>query len=182
MSLLPANAARGSEYPPIFCHVLVPFLYAYPVDHFIRSLKFRGERLYARVLGTLLAAAHRESGSTMPQRLVPVPLHPSRYRQRGFNQANEIARFAAAELGVPVDNRCLARVLATQEQSGLALEQRRQNVRDAFRATMRRPIEHVALVDDVLTTGNTAAAAAQALHCTGARRIELWAIARVALD
>jgi predicted amidophosphoribosyltransferase len=70
----------------------------------------------------------------------------------------------------------------TQEQSGLTLEERRINVRGAFRATMRAPAGHVALVDDVLTTGNTAAAAAQELHRAGVQKIELWAIARVTLD
>ena len=180
IALLPPDAAQASYCPPAFSLALVPFKYAYPVDRFIRSLKFRGERLYARVLGTLLADAQRKLGVPPPQILIPVPLHSSRYRERGFNQAYEIACFAAGGLGVRVDHYSLARLVPTKEQSGLSVQERRRNVRGAFRAVLRQPIEHVALVDDVLTTGNTATAAAEALHAAGVSKIELWAIARVA--
>jgi ComF family protein len=179
IGLLPGNGAQPGNYPPIFSRAVVPFEYAYPVDRFVRSLKFRGERVYARVLGTLLADAHRQSGGTLPRLLIPVPLHPLRYRTRGFNQAAEIAYFAGAQLGVRVDLKCLARVVATQEQSGLPLPERRRNVRGAFRVVRLPEVQHVALVDDVLTTGNTAAEAAGALAGAGIERVELWAIARV---
>jgi ComF family protein len=132
------------------------------------------------VLGTLLADAQRKLGVPPPQILIPVPLHSSRYRERGFNQAYEIARFAAGALGVRVDHCSLVRLVPTKEQSGLSVQERRRNVRGAFRAVLRQPIEHVALVDDVLTTGNTATAAAEALHAAGVSKIELWTIARVA--
>jgi ComF family protein len=179
IGLLPGNGAAPSDYPPVFSRAVVPFEYAYPVDHFVRSLKFRGERMYARVLGTLLADAHSRVGGVLPQVLIPVPLHPSRYRARGFNQAGEIARFAAAPLGARVDTRCLARVVATQEQSGLPLEERRRNVRGAFRVVRAPDVQHVALVDDVLTTGNTAAEAAGTLAAAGIENVELWAVACV---
>jgi len=182
IGLLPRNMALPSDYPPIFSRAVVPFEYAYPVDHFVRSLKFRGERRYARVLGTLLADAHRRLGGSLPQLLVPVPLHPSRYRARGFNQAGQIARFAAAPLGARVDTRCLARVVATQEQSGLPLEERRRNVRGAFRVAHAPGVQHVALVDDVLTTGNTVVEAAHALAAVGVLKIELWTVSRVILS
>jgi ComF family protein len=178
VAMLPANTAVATGYPAIFSRVLVPYSYAYPVDRFVRALKFRGERLYARVLGVLLADAQRASGAQWPESLIPVPLHSSRYRERGFNQANEIARFTGRELGMHVNTGCLVRLIATREQSALSLVERRHNVRGAFLA--RAPCaRHVALIDDVLTTGNTAAEAAHALAAAGVEKCELWAAARV---
>lgn len=166
---------------PHIRHVLVPFDYAYPIDHCVRSLKFRGERVFARVLGALLAKAARNSGCPFPDLVIPVPLHPARYRGRGFNQAAEIARHAAARLGLPVETRVLTRLLPTREQSGLSVAERRRNIRGAFRVVRTIAARRVVLVDDVLTTGSTASEAARALNAAGVAEIELWALARVAL-
>jgi ComF family protein len=162
--------------------VVVPFHYAYPVDHWIRALKFSGERVYARVLGSLLADAFRALRQEPPEVLVPIPLHVSRYRERGFNQAREIARFAAAALDLAVDARALVRKKPTIEQSSLSLARRRMNVRGAFAVVRPLAAKRVALLDDVLTTGSTALAAAEALHAGGVAEVELWAAARVTLD
>lgn len=161
--------------------LLVPFHYLYPVDHMIRALKFRGERVYARVLGAFLAQAYQAMHHPAPDVLIPIPLHRQRYRERGFNQAQEIARFAAARLGLPIDTRSLVRSTATAEQSGLTLAERKRNVRGAFRVVGHIRAQRVALVDDVLTTGSTALAAATALLQAGVREVELWATARVPL-
>jgi ComF family protein len=155
------------------------FKYAPPVDQFIRALKFRGERVYARVLGELLAGAQRDSGVAMPDCIVPMPLHDLRYRERGFNQAAEIARHAGASLGVRVDSRVLVRRTATREQSGLSLQERTNNVRAAFEVVRPIPSGRIALLDDVVTTGSTAGAAIRALRDAGAEAVELWAVARV---
>jgi ComF family protein len=189
VNLLPMNPPSTGLAPPgglsplfarTLIRVLVPFHYAYPVDHWIRALKFNGERVYARVLGALLANTFRALRQPPPQLIVPVPLHPQRYRDRGFNQAYELAKFAAAPLGVPVDARCLVRKLPTLEQSSLSSPaQRRKNVRGAFAVVRPVQAERVALLDDVLTTGSTALAAAQALLAAGVREVELWAVARV---
>jgi ComF family protein len=161
------------------------FKYEHPVDHFIRSLKFGGNRVFARVLGELLAREYRARRWELPACIVPMPLHMSRYRERGFNQAHEIARFAAASLatetasGMSVDARSLVRTQATLEQSGLSLEARRKNVRGAFEVVRPLPRGRIALLDDVVTTGSTVMAAIDALAAAGADSIELWAIARV---
>jgi len=160
------------------------FKYEYPVDHFIRALKFRGERVFARVLGTLMARMRCEQGWGLPVAIVPMPLHIERYRQRGFNQSEEIARYAArsADAAVPslkVDTTLLTRTVATREQSGLSLEERRRNVLDAFKVTRAVPKGRIALLDDVVTSGSTARAAAEALLAAGANEVELWAAAQV---
>ena len=155
------------------------FKYAYPIDHFIRAIKFRGERVFARVLGELLARELRVRRWELPDCIVPMPLHSARLRERGFNQALEIARFAAASLGARVDSQSLVRTVATREQSGLSLEARRNNVRGAFDVVRPLPPGRIALLDDVVTTGSTAMAAIDALKSGGAQCIELWAIARV---
>jgi ComF family protein len=155
------------------------FKYEHPIDHFIRALKFGGERVFARVLGELLAREHRARGWESPACIVPMPLHATRLRERGFDQALEIARFAAASLGARVESRSLVRKIETGEQSGLSLQSRRKNVRGAFEVVRPLPPGRVALLDDVVTTGSTAMAAVDALRAAGVGEIELWAIARV---
>lgn len=155
-----------------------PYLYRYPVHLLIRRLKFSGHRVYGRLLGQLLAAALAGRPARWPQALVPMPLHCARFRERGFNQAHDIARYAGCTLGLPLAANVLARVNATREQSGLSLVERRVNVRGAF-AVVRAPrAAHVALVDDVFTTGSTAAEAARVLKAAGVQRVDLWAVAR----
>jgi ComF family protein len=183
-TLLPVLGAGSPESPPAIggntlVRTLFHFKYAYPIDHFIRAVKFRGERVFARVLGELLAREHRSRGWDLPECIVPMPLHVSRLRERGFNQSLEIAQFAAASLGARVDAQSLVRRIATREQSGLSLEARRKNVRGAFEVVRPLPPGRIALLDDVVTTGSTATAAIEALRDAGAREVELWAIARV---
>ncbi|MFZ5757289.1 MAG: ComF family protein [Pseudomonadota bacterium] len=156
-------------------HVLAACAYAFPVDRLILQLKFGGRLPVARTLGLLLADAARHADR--PDLLLPVPLHPSRERERGFNQAQAIAQVAGRELGIPVQPRALQRLRATPAQSGLDLEHRRCNLRGAFAVGMPLPA-HVALIDDVITTGSTARELAGLLHGHGVRRVAVWAVAR----
>jgi ComF family protein len=182
-TLLPVRDSGAGSMPTVegntVVRTLFHFKYEYPVDHFIRAMKFRGERVFARVLGELLAREHRSRGWEPPECIVPMPLHLARLRERGFNQALEIARFAAASLGIRIESGSLVRRIATQEQSGLTLAARRRNVQRAFEVVRPLPYGRIALLDDVVTTGSTATAAIEALVSAGAREIELWAIARV---
>lgn len=154
------------------------FLYQDPVDGLITGLKFRGELAGARVLGTLLARHLLATGVRLPQVLVPLPLHAARYRERGFNQSGAIAAHVAARTGVPVDPSLLCRVRATAPQTTLTAAERRQNCEGAFAIVPGHPVSgRIALLDDVMTTGSTAAAAASALRAGGARHVELWVCA-----
>jgi ComF family protein len=178
--LLPA---AGSASVAPFATLICPWLYAYPLDRCIQSLKFQGERAWSRVFGALLAQQRRRAGGApLPDLLVPVPLHLRRQRERGYNQSADIARFAARALELPFETRALERWRATGVQSSLSAAARVANVAGAFRARRELKGLRVALVDDVLTTGSTAVEAARALIAAGAAAVELWVVARAGRD
>jgi ComF family protein len=133
------------------------YRYAPPVDHFIRELKFRQQLGLARLLGERLAQ-RLVCESSRPELIVPVPLHGARLRERGYNQALEIARPVARALNVPLDFASLVRVRATAPQTGMTVEARRKNLRGAFAWRSGSEVKNlrVALVDDVMTTGSNA--------------------------
>jgi len=107
-----------------------------------------------------------------------VPLHPRRLRQRGYNQALELARIVGRLLQVPVDDRCCTRLIATQPQAELDQKARRRNLRGAFSATLALQAQHLAILDDVVTTGSTVSEVARVLRRAGCQRVDVWTIAR----
>lgn len=179
---LPTAAPGGSVCgrcmvkPPGFRRILAPFLFQTPIDALISDLKFGGQLRAGRLLGDLLAA--EAAHAPRPQALVPVPLHPTRLRARGFNQSNEIALRLARRLQLPVLNRALSRYRQTPAQSQLDRKQRLKNLRAAFRGQGVIELEHVAVIDDVVTTGATADAVARVLRHCGVKVIDVWAVAR----
>ena len=138
--------------------------------------KFGGDLVSGKVLSHrwIAAAAPRD----LPEAIVPVPLHVSRLRERGFNQAHELARPLARHLGIPLRPGWLERTRRTDAQSDLDAEGRAGNVRGAFVARVPSGIRHVAVVDDVMTTGATLAACTLALKRGGVERVDIWALAR----
>ncbi|GAB6195869.1 ComF family protein [Lysobacter xanthus] len=167
----------GPTSPPL-TEVHAAFVYAAPLDRLLPRLKFAGDLAAGRLVAQLMT--ERLRGVPRPQALIPVPLHRARLRQRGFDQALELARPLGRALVVPVLDRALVRARATQEQSRLSATARRRNLKDAFQAWPRLPLPaHVALVDDVMTTGATLRAAAIALRRAGVQRVDAWVAARV---
>ncbi len=156
--------------------IFAGFAYQAPVDALIQGFKFNEHLHYGRMLAALSLPA---LPSEKPMAFIPVPLHKSRLRQRGFNQAQEIAGFWGKQLAVPVRGDVLRRHRATFMQSTLKAAERLSNVAGAFSACGDIPA-HVALVDDVYTTGTTCHSAAQALIAHGAQRVDVWCLARVA--
>lgn len=176
------GAGCTGAHDPAVHRTLAACAYAFPLDALVQQLKFGGRLPLARPLGRLLAdAVRRETGlrdgNPLPAALLPVPLHPARERQRGFNQAEAIARVVATEMRIPLLADAVRRRRDTPAQSGLDLAARRRNLQGAF--TVRGPLPaHVALVDDVITTGSTMAALATVLRRRGVARVEAWAVAR----
>jgi ComF family protein len=166
------------KQPPAFDRTTALFHYRPPVDHLIKRFKFAEELQLGSLLSGLLAARLAGRGGDLPALLLPVPLHPARLRSRGFNQATEIARQVGDNLGIPVDYRLCRRKRNTQAQSLLSPNARRLNLRNAF--AVRRPpgVMHVAIVDDVMTTGHTSNELARTLKQAGAEHVEVWVIAR----
>jgi ComF family protein len=169
---------RCQAAAPVFDRCFAPFEYVAPVSHLITGLKYGHRLAYARLLGELLAEHVAARQTPLPERLLPVPLHPTRLRQRGFNQALELGRVVARRLAIAVDSASLHRVRATASQADLDRRARRRNVRHAF--TVRRPIaaRHVAILDDVVTTGSTVSEIARILKAAGVEEISVWAVAR----
>lgn len=155
-----------------------PFAYAGAVAARIRALKFGGDLGAARVLGEAMAERLLARAEALPALLVPVPLHPARLRRRGYNQALQLARAVAPHLRIAVDFRCARRVRATAEQTHLDAAGRRRNVRGAFEVAPSVADRHIAVLDDVITTGATAAALSHAARAAGAAKVEVWAVAR----
>ncbi|QKT03299.1 ComF family protein [Ectothiorhodospiraceae bacterium 2226] len=164
---------------PLVSAVHAPFRYAAPLDHLIQGLKFRAQIQHARGLGRLLAE-HLDTrrSEPWPELIVPVPLHPARLRGRGYNQALELARPAARHLALPLVADACRRIRPTAQQTGLSAKARRANVRGAFELARPLPARHVAVVDDVMTTGHTLEAMAEALLRAGVERVEAWVLAR----
>lgn len=162
--------------PPGFDRTRALWHYRPPVQGLIHTLKFQGRQDLARVLGEIMARCLWPV--SLPDCLVPVPLHPARYRTRGFNQALEIARPIARQLKIPLCPKLCHRVRITPPQRILDAKERRKNLRGAFQATETLSGCHIAIVDDVLTTGATAHEVATALKQAGAVQIEVWVLAR----
>ena len=168
--------------PPPFERTVCAFEYGFPWQGLIGRFKFEGAVDLARPLAERLTAAVRAAGIDRPDCVVPVPLSHSRLAERGFNQAWELARRVARALRVPSLPNALLRAIDTPHQAGLERRARLSNLHGAFTAAAphRHKLagRHVALVDDVMTTGATVAAAAAALRRAGVARVQVWVLAR----
>lgn len=163
---------------PHFDASVCAYRYAYPIDHFIRGLKYAEVLAHAQVLGELLAKQLRRRTAPWPDCFVPVPLSTQRFRERGYNQVIEIGRFVERATGVPMRTDLVARLRHTAEQASLPKAKRRKNMRRAF-SVLNKPLPpHIAVLDDVVTTGSTVNELARVLRRAGAECVEVWAVAR----
>ena len=162
--------------PGGFDQVWSALAYEYPVDRLIAEAKFAKQLATARALGELLSLRMPEAFGR-PDLVVPVPLHWRRQAERGFNQAEEIARGLCRQLDWRLAAGVCTRVRATPAQSTLSAAERRINLHAAFVARRLQPRVHILVIDDVLTTGATAEAVASALREAGAASLQLCTVA-----
>ena len=168
---------------PFYSKVIVPYLYEGTLMSAIHQFKYGGKSYLAKSLGPFLASFAGERLNGIDGLLVmPVPLHPKRLRERGFNQSLLLARHVASQLGVELDFLSLRRIRYTQPQTGLKKDERRKNVRKAFGLIDPKVVKKrtVILVDDVTTTGNTLNECARILKRAGAENIYCAVLARTA--
>lgn len=150
--------------------------YQPPIDRLIIDLKFNQALAISHLCGHLLHR-HLVGRVTMPELIVPMPLHPQRQRQRGFNQAREIARVIGRRQRIPLDDGQVFRHRATETQSLLAGKERQRNVKGAFDSHWRSIPQSVAIVDDVIATGSTVRELAKCLKRSGVKQVSVWALA-----
>jgi len=172
-ALRPRRCARCRSSPPPYARAEAPYLLGGALADAVHRFKYEGREELARALSTLFAGCQPPRADVV----VPIPLHPVRLRQRGYDQAALLAREASRQWGLPM-RALLRRARRTPQQVGSDRRRREENVRGAFRALPAAAGRRVCLIDDVLTTGATAAEAARTLLLAGAIRVEIRTLAR----
>ncbi len=168
---------RCLQQPPVSSYSFSLYRYHAAIKRCITAFKFHQQLQFADFFAARMLQ-QLKADHEPPDCLIPIPLHPLRFRQRGFNQAFEIARRLARGLDIDCQADLLQRVRYTRSQSQLSFNQRRQNIRRAFDCSTQPVPAHIAIVDDVMTSGHTTAEAARILQQNGAETIEVWTIAR----
>jgi ComF family protein len=191
-----ALCAACLRHQPSWSDAIAALVYEYPVDHLVWQFKFHKNLACGQLLAEELVRAVKQRlgqntdddhtlgvatmgpGCEKPDLLIPVPLHFFRRCKRGFNQAELIAAELQQQCGIPVQRHLLSRVSHTSAQSGLDRKTRQKNLQGAFRCS---PLHgaHVALIDDVLTTGATLQECSRMIKKAGASRVSVWVAARV---
>jgi len=176
--------------------VYSPYLYTEDIRYLITKLKYQKKLHYAHVLAELfIQQTSHIKDFPLPEVIIPMPMHHKRIRERGFNQALEISRVFASYYQLPLDYTSVLRSRFTSLQAGLIAAERQKNVHQAFSIkkslTGKKPLtekkgilpyEHIALVDDVMTTGSTVNEAAKVLKDHGVKQVDVWIIARAGLS
>jgi ComF family protein len=162
------------SHPPRFDAVTAAFVYEWPLAPVIHQYKYAGNlalaQLFARALATRIAGA--------ADLIIPMPLAPRRLRERGFNQALEIARIVSRATGIALATAACRRVRDSAPQATLPWKERAKNIRGAFVCDADLRGKRVAVIDDVLTTGATLNEIARNLRKAGAVEIQGWVVAR----
>jgi ComF family protein len=164
--------------PPPFDATVAAFAYAFPVDRLMHAFKYHGRLALAEWGAHAISSARGRWSGSLPQRLIAVPLAHERQRERGYNQAFEIARVLAREWRIPLISGGVHRSRAAPPQAALPLDERARNVRGAFACELDLAGLTIAVVDDVMTTGASLAELAKTLKRAGALRVENWVVAR----
>lgn len=167
---------RCLRHPPLFDRTVAVFGYLFPLDKLIQAMKYGEQLALADAFAQKLARVIDKND--LPDCIIPMPLHPVKLRVRGFNQSLLLASGTARKFNLELLPDTCKRVRDTPPQSALPWKERKRNMRDAFHCDADMAGRHVALVDDVLTTGASLNALAEALRKQGASRVSAWVVAR----
>ena len=165
---------------PFFDATRTLFDYAFPIDALLRTLKYQGKLVVADWVGQLMS--DRIQLSTTFDMLIPMPMHPIRLKERGFNQALEIGRKISKLTQIPLDREIVIRKKHTEAQASLPLDKRLKNMRDAFECSKPLQGKRIAMIDDVMTSGASLNELARTLKANGALYVEAWVAARTLID
>lgn len=174
LAVADASCGQCQRHPPLWQRMQVLADFEPPYARLIHDLKYHQRALNGRLMGQLLA---RQVTAPYPEVIMPVPLYWWRKMRRGYNQADEIARGMQDILPIAIDNTSLKRMRPTVSQTHLSRRERQQNLHQAF-ACRAINYQHVALLDDVITTGSTMAELTQLLYDQGVVKVEVWAVCR----
>lgn len=162
------------KHPPAFDSTRAVYRYAYPLDALLQHYKY-GQGLH---LADFLAGQLAGQITDRPDLILPMPLHPRRLQERGYNQAGEIAKRLARRLDLPVSLTACTRAKDAPPQASLPLKERRKNIRGAFECDADLAGKRIALIDDVMTTGASLSELAKTVKQAGAVEVQAWVVAR----
>lgn len=163
--------------------VFSPFLYSEDMAYLIKKLKYQQKIHYANTLSTLfIQKSHLLKNFQLPQVIIPIPMHTKRLKTRGFNQALELSRIFASHYQLPLNYSSFIRHRYTGLQAEMSGAKRQKNVQHAFSVKKTVTYSHIALVDDVMTTGSTVNEAARILKKSGIKQVDVWVIARAGMN
>ncbi len=172
---------RCIQKPPNYDYAHSVFRYEENIIGLIHQFKFSEKITYASSISEMLLSAYDIADilkTEVPDCLLPVPLHPARLRQRGFNQSIEIARVLSKKRSLPIELSAIIRKRSTTAQTGLNAKQRQINIKGAFELVSKMPYRHVLIIDDVVTTGSTVNELARLLKINNIERVGVLSIAR----
>lgn len=167
---------RCQQERPPYTHTAAAFAYQAPLDRIVQDWKYRGRSVHTHALATAWLD-RLDAFPPRPEVLLPVPLHWRRLLSRGFNQAGLLAAAWGKQLAIPVLHHHARRLRTTEKQASLDIRTRQRNLKDAF-GMKRHSYRHVAIVDDVMTTGSTVGSFAHTVLAAGAERVDVWVLAR----
>lgn len=169
---------------PSYEQVISVYHYQQPLIWLIQQMKFHKKTRIAHLLAQLMSRYIKQciAGNliSIPDVIIPVPLHHKRQHQRHFNQAEELSKVISKALQKPIDTQYIERHLSSQQQSGLDAKQRKKNVKGIFKITNRKnkQYQHAVIIDDVMSTGSTVNEVAKILKKSGIKKVDVWVLAR----
>jgi len=177
-SFFSVEEMAAQEISQVISSFQAVFSYTYPVDVLIQAAKFKNNLMILSVLGQLMAE-HLDIKPPLPDVLIPVPLHRRRLRDRGYNQSLELAKSISRITHIPFAYEACQRIRNTPPQTLLSSKERLVNLKEAFKVNkLASHWQHVAIIDDVITTGTTVKELAVVLRQAGIQRIDVWCCAR----